>query len=437
MEKKNITKKNNKKVENKKEIKNKDIKKKQINTNEDIKIKDILKEKYKHFNKATFHSTEMIFIVLLTSIISLIFGYVLNNKEEPETDEYIDEIVENYKYISDNYYEEVNKSKLVSGAIDGMTRALDDEYSKLLEQDSSSTFNINLEGTYEGVGIEIVNDEDNNIIVVGVIEDSPAEKAGIQSGDIVKKIDNLSLENSEISKLTKYVQENKNNEYKLLIERDGKEQVIIIERKQITIKSILSKVFEQNNHKIGYIYISVFANATVEQFENALKELEEENIDSLIIDVRENTGGHLTTASDIISNFVSSDKVIYQMEKNGTRKKYYSTGTTTKQYPIVIIQNGRSASASELFSSSMKEAYGATIVGDTSYGKGTVQEMVSLKNGDSYKFTTKKWLTPNGKSINKKGVKPDIEISLSSIYSENPSDETDDQLQAAIKYLTK
>lgn len=423
MEKKNTNKKTTKKIETK-------------NKTTD-NVQDILKEKMSKFNKATFHSTEVIFLVIITSIISLLFGYILNNSEEKKTDEYVSEIIENYNYMIDNYYEDIDKSKLVSGAIDGMTKALDDEYAELLEKDSSSTFNINLEGTYEGVGIEIVNDDDNNIIVIGVIEDSPAEKAGIQVGDVIKKIDDLSLENSEISVLTKYVQENKNEAYKLLIDRDGKEQEITIERKLITIKSVLSKIFEKNNHKIGYIYISVFANATIEQFEKALEELEEQNIDSLIIDVRNNTGGHLTTAISIISNFLDSNNVIYQMQKNGEKTKYYSRGTKNKEYPIVVIQNGRSASASELFSSSMKEAYGATIVGDTSYGKGTVQEMVSLKNGDSYKFTTKKWLTPKGNSIDKVGVKPDIEVSLSNKYIENPSDETDDQLQAALEHLTK
>jgi carboxyl-terminal processing protease len=276
-----------------------------------------------------------------------------------------------------------------------------------------------------------------NIVVIGVISDSPAAKAGIKVGDIIKKIDDKSLENTNITELTKYVKENKNELYNLIIVRDKNEMNVTIERSKITIKSVLSKTFERNNKKIGYIYMSVFANATVDQFEKALAQLEKENIDGLIIDVRSNTGGHLTTAVSIVSNFLDDTNVIYQIEQNNKKTKHYSIGDKTKEYPIVVLQNNGSASASELLSSSLKEAYGATIIGTTSYGKGTVQEMVKLKNGDSYKFTTKKWLTPKGNSINKKGVKPDVEIELSDEYINNPSDDTDNQLQEAINYLTK
>ena len=168
-----------------------------------------------------------------------------------------------------------------------------------------------------------------------------------------------------------------------------------------------------------------------------MKTLEKQNIDSLIIDVRENTGGHLTTAVSLLSNFLDSKHVIYQIEKDNKTTKYYSKGKVQKKYPIVVLQNENSASASELLSAALKEEYGATIVGKTSFGKGTVQEVVSLSNGDTYKFTTKKWLTPKGNWIHKKGIAPDIEVNLSEKYQENPVEENDNQLQAAIDYLLK
>lgn len=427
-----------------KEIAKKENKKSVVKLNkkksEDISLTQILKDNFKKFNKNSFRTAEVIFLVVVTSIISLIVGYLLNDEgtnKSKSNDKYINEIIDNYNNIVNNYYEGVDKSKLVSGAVNGMVESLGDEHSSLIDQTNDSTFNINLKGTYEGIGVEIINDDDMNIVVIGVISDSPAAKAGIKAGDIIKKIDDKSLENTNITELTKYVKENKNELYNLIIVRDKNEMNVTIERSKITIKSVLSKTFERNNKKIGYIYMSVFANATVDQFEKALAQLEKENIDGLIIDVRSNTGGHLTTAVSIVSNFLDDTNVIYQIEQNNKKTKHYSIGDKTKEYPIVVLQNNGSASASELLSSSLKEAYGATIIGTTSYGKGTVQEMVKLKNGDSYKFTTKKWLTPKGNSINKKGVKPDVEIELSDEYINNPSDDTDNQLQEAINYLTK
>ncbi len=408
--------------------------KKNIKQNETLKM---IKDRIKKMNKKSFHTFEVLFLLVITTIISLTVGYLLNDNEKVSGDKYTDSIIDNYNYILENYYDKADKNKLVNGAISGMLDSLGDDYSELIEQDGNSTFYINLEGNYDGIGIEIYNNDDNNIVVLGVIDDSPAEKAGLQSGDIIKQIDETSMINKNVKELTKYVQTNKQDKYTVIIERNGQEQTIDIERSNITIKSVSSKIIEKNDKKIGYIYISVFANATSEQFKKALTELEQKNIDSLIIDVRNNSGGHLSTAVSIVSNFLNNDQVIYQIKKNNKTKKYYSKGNVTKTYPIVVLQNHNSASASELLSSALKESYGATVVGNISYGKGTVQEMVQLSNGDSYKFTTKEWLTPTGNSINKKGVQPDIDITLSTQYSENPSDDTDNQLQAAINHLLK
>lgn len=408
--------------------------KKNIKQNETLKM---IKDRIKKMNKKSFHTFEVLFLLVITTIISLTVGYLLNDNEKVSGDKYTDSIIDNYNYILENYYDKADKNKLVNGAISGMLDSLGDDYSELIEQDGNSTFYINLEGNYDGIGIEIYNNDDNNIVVLGVIDDSPAEKAGLQSGDIIKQIDETSMINKNVKELTKYVQTNKQDKYTVIIERNGQEQTIDIERSNITIKSVSSKIIEKSGKKIGYIYISVFANATSEQFKKALTELEQKNIDSLIIDVRNNSGGHLSTAVSIVSNFLNNDKVIYQIKKNNKTKKYYSKGNVTKTYPIVVLQNHNSASASELLSSALKESYGATVVGNISYGKGTVQEMVQLSNGDSYKFTTKEWLTPTGNSINKKGVQPDIDITLSTQYSENPSDDTDNQLQAAINHLLK
>jgi len=401
-------------------------------------IKKIWNEKLETFNKNTFKTTEVIFLIVLTACISLMMGYLININDinqSVENDDNLQEIVDNYNYIVDNYYTNVDKNKIVSGAIKGMVNSLGDDYSSLLEQGNSSTFYTSLNGSYEGIGVQIYNDENNNIVVLAVIENSPSKKAGIKTGDIIKQIDDKKLSNTNIDELTKYIKNSKKTEHTVIINRDGIEQSLTVEKSLVTIKSVASKIIEKENKKIGYIYISIFSNSTVQQFETALNDLEKQKIDSLIIDVRENSGGHLKTAAEILSLLVDSSNVIYQTEKDGKKTKYYSTGKENKNYPIVILQNNRSASASELLSSALKELHDAIIIGEKSYGKGTIQEVVYLKNGDTYKFTTKKWLTPNGNWINEIGVKPDIEVILSDIYYENPIDDNDNQLQEAIKYL--
>ena len=155
----------------------------------------------------------------------------------------------------------------------------------------------------------------------------------------------------------------------------------------------------------------------------------------MIIDVRSNTGGHLTAAHNIASLFVSKDYYIYQIKKDKEITKIRSEGLETKKYPIVMLANNYSASASELLVGSLKDNLDAILIGNQTYGKGTVQELITLSNGDQYKLTTKEWLTPNGTSINNIGIKPDIEVDLSNEYYANPCDETDNQLQVAINYL--
>ena len=411
--------------------------KKQIENKNDEKVLDIIRKKTKKFNKNSFSSIEVIFLIIVAALVGIGVGFFLNKNNYKNYSDEENEIIKNYNYILNNYYKKIDKSKLVSGAVDGMLNTLDDDYAELLSQEDDSSIYMSLQGSYDGIGIEIYNDENNDIVVLGVLEDSPALKAGIQKGDIIKKVDEILFQNRNIKELTSYIKNNDNKEYNVVVLRNGEEINLVVEKKTVTIKSVLSKVIEKEDKKIGYIYISIFSNTTFFQFKNALNELEKNDIDSLIIDVRENSGGHLSTAVSILSNFLDNKKVIYQIEKNNKKTKYYSEGVETKTYPIVVIQNGNSASASELLASALKESYGATIVGETSYGKGTVQELNSLTNGDSYKFTTKKWLTPKGNWINEKGIKPDIEVKVSEDYINNPSDETDNQLNAAIDFLMK
>ncbi|MBE6160393.1 MAG: S41 family peptidase [Lactobacillales bacterium] len=397
------------------------------------------KENVNHKN--SFTTLEVVILIFISVVVSLIIGSLVTNKLNQNKlhndDTELKKFIKNYNYIVDNYYEDVDKEELLNNAIKGMLESLEDDYSYLIDEDDSDTFDIQLEGEYEGIGIQIVGLTTGEVVVYDVFDDSPADSAGLKVGDIIKKIDDLDCTSEKVNDVSSYIREGNKSEFTIKIERDSKEKEIKIKRKKVTIKAVTSKTFKKDDKKIGYIYIELFSNIAYKQFAEELEKLEKDDIDSLIIDVRDNSGGHLSTAVNIISLFLNSKHVIYQTETKGEIEKFYSKGNETKKYPIVVLQNKNSASASEMLSSTLKEEYGATIVGEVSYGKGTVQELLDLNDDIEYKITTKKWLTPKGNWINKKGVSVDVEVSLDDKYYENPSDETDNQLQKALEEIIK
>ena len=376
-----------------------------------------------------FRLAEVIVLIIITLTIGFIFGLSIfkmmnDNKEATKTsttDENLSKFIENYNYIVDNYYGELDKKELIDKAIEGMLGSIDDPYTTYIDDSKSNVFNTTLEGSFQGIGVEIANDSDNNIVVYGIIKNSPAEKAGIQPLDIIKSIDGESLEGISTSEFVEMIKNSVNSKITLGIQREDEKIDIEVVRELVTIPSVESNIFEKEGKKIGYINISIFANNTYSQFKTELTKLEENGIDNLIIDVRSNTGGHLTAVENILSLFLDSSHVIYQTEdKNGTVKAY-SHGKETKQYKIVVLTDENSASASEILAAAMSEEYKATLVGKNTFGKGTVQELKTLPDGEQYKFTTKKWLTPQGNWINEVGVKVDIEVELNKDYFENKS----------------
>ena len=400
------------------------------------KKKNIDKKNIKNKVENSFSTVEVVVLIIMSVIVSFITGCLITNNLNKSSkqlyNEDIKKIVKNYNYIIDNYYEDVDKKKLINGAISGMLASLGDDYTYAFDENDSERFNKELDGEYQGLGVGIVSIEGKGIVIYDVFKNSPAEKAGLKVGDIVLKIDNVSFID-----ISNYVSKSSNTEFKVTIKRDNKEQTYTINKELVTIDSVLSKTFKKNGKKIGYIYISIFSKTSQKQFKEQLTKLEKEKIDSLIIDVRDNSGGHLTTAVDLISQFLDSKHIIYQTDTKGVIRKFYSNGKKTKKYPIVILQNKNSASASEMLSAALKEEYGATVVGETSFGKGTVQELLDTDKDIEFKITTKRWLTPKGNSINKKGVAVDVEVSLSEEYQNNPSDETDNQLQKALEVISK
>ena len=383
----------------------------------------------------TFKTKEVVILLLLTTLISLAMGCIVTYNvvlKGEKVDDELQEFITNYDYIVDNYYGDVDKTELVDSAIAGMLSTLDKNSAYVGGTDTN--FSIYLEGTYEGTGIQVYNDDNGNIVVYSVFGGSPASKAGLKEDDIIIKVNDKDTTNMSLDEFSKLVKD-QNGKFNITYKRGDSEKTVQLKVDTIEIQSVSSKVINKDNKKIGYIRTTIFANNTYEQFKKELDKLEDEGIDGLVIDLRGNSGGHLSSAEQIISLFLDSSHPIYQIKSKESKNIYYSTGKETKNYKISILIDGNSASASEVVTSALAEQYGAKTVGKKSYGKGTVQELQTLSDGDQYKLTTKSWLTSKGEVIDGKGIKPDYDVTLSDEYLENPTDENDDQLQKAIEVI--
>lgn len=404
-------------------------------TNKDNKIKSRVKR-----NKNLFKISELFSLIIITMIVSLTFGYFLGQRMNSTTklSDEMKKFINDYNEIKENYYEDINDKEILKKALESVVNSLGDPYSTVIDNSLSNSINTELKGEYSGFGIQIANTKDNRIIIVSIIDDSPALEAGLKAGDIILKMDGESVEGKTTDEFTKLVKNSNKQTIVLTLLRDNKEIDIAVTRKIVTLKSVSSKIFEQDGKKVGYIYISIFAANTDSQFKKELIDLEKKGINSLVIDVRDNTGGHLTSVENIISMFLDKKHVIYQIESKGKITKTYSKNNDSKKYKVVMLVNQNSASASEMLTAAMKEEYGSEVVGMKTFGKGTVQEVGNTSNTNlNYKITTKKWLTPKGNWINKKGIEPTIKVELSKDYIKNPSEETDNQLKTAIETAIK
>lgn len=421
-------------IDNKKDIKrkkdsNKKVKEKKIEIVNDNKTKE----------KELYTSKEVIIVMIFSIGIGILMCFggisIITGKNYLAVTKDLKKVVDTYYAIVDNYYGELDRDKLIDGAVEGMISSVGDTFTSYSDTDSTSSFDETINGSYEGIGCTVATLEDGTISVIDMFEDSPSYKAGLKVGDIILKVDGESYEGKNSNDISNYIKNSGKSKIVLTVKRDNEEKDISINLSKVEIPHVSGKVIEQDSKKIGYIKISLFASNSYKQFKNKLDELEKSNIDDLIIDVRDNSGGYLSSVTDICNLFLDKGKVIYQLEDSKGKVKKKDTTKEKRKYDIVVLINDGSASASEILASAIKESYGGDIVGTNSYGKGTVQQTKKLLDGSMIKYTTQKWLTPDGNSINGVGVTPTKVVELNEEYFNNPTTENDNQLQEAIKLI--
>lgn len=396
----------------------------------------------KHKLKSLYKSIMLIIVVaIITFVLTSAFLY-----NKLGTSKYINlsginsELVKKVatlKTIFDSkYIGEVNEQELIDSAIKGYAEGLGDEYTEYFTKEEMESFKAETKGNYLGIGIYMYkNVTDNTVVVLYPIEDSPAEKAGILSGDIIKKVDGIEYSGENFDEIASKIKGKEGTKVNLEIERNGNTLNFEIERKNIDLYPIKSEILENN---IGYIKITSFDSDCAKEFKQIFNELNKNKINSLIIDLRNNGGGIVEEALDIADYVLEKDKVmLITKDKAGNEEIEKSSKKPIITVPIVILTNKNTASASEILAAALKENNKATIVGEKTYGKGVIQELITLSDGSGVKVTIQEYYTPNGNKINGVGITPDKEVSLpktvTSIYNIEKDDDT--QLKAAIELL--
>lgn len=401
-------------------------------------LKYKLKKSFKFVSKKNqYNFMEVVAIIIITTIFGMFLGGILMYRKgslNMGIKKQLNEFLSTYTEILNEYYEEIPENELLEAGVKGMIGYLGDPYSVYMDKDTSIAFNEKINGEYVGIGTEIIQYSDGKIEFNDVYEDGPAYEAGIRVKDILIKVDDTDISDKTLSEVSSLVKGKAGTKVKITVLRDDEEKTFEVKRKSIDITSVTSDIIEYKNSKVGVLTISLFAANTNLQFEKELKELEKEKIDSLIIDVRGNSGGYLNVVSDILSHFIKKGEMLYQLKTKDKIEKIYDKTEDKRNYKVAVLVNGGSASASELLASCMKDTYKAYTVGTITYGKSKVQKTQDLSNGGTIKFTFQEWLMPSGESVGGKGMEPEYVVPYEASDTEH---EYDSQMQKALDLLTE
>lgn len=357
--------------------------------------------------------------------------YASETVTEADVNEKLDQInniIEKY-YLYEN---EVDADTLIDGIYSGYAAALGDPYTEYYDEEETSALYESTSGEFSGIGATMSKGlSSDEITVSNVYEDSPAEKAGMKAGDVITAVDGHSVSGQELETVVSWIKGEKGTDVTLRVLRNGEELELTATRDIIEVQTVSG---EMKDGQIGYIAVSEFDTVTYEQFEKALNDLEAQGMEGLVIDLRGNPGGNLTTVTDMLKLLLPEGTIVSTKDKYGNTEEITCDGTHEFKKPLAVLVNQYSASASEIFSGAVQDYGIGTIVGTTTYGKGVVQQLMDLGDGTCLKVTIAEYYTPNGRSINGTGVEPDVEVEYE--YDEaNP--EADNQLEKALEIVAQ
>lgn len=328
--------------------------------------------------------------------------------------------------------------KMLYGAISGMVAGLDDPYTVFMDPDVTKKFNEEIEGNFEGIGAE-VGMKNNKITIISPLPGSPADRVGLRSRDVVVKINNEETQYMTLTEAVSKIRGKKGTEVILTISRKNEKDLkeFKIKREEIKTKSVILKELKTTkNQKIAYIELSYFGEETARDLKKAAQDILSKKYKGVILDLRNNGGGYLESSIDVISLFVKKDEIAaIQVSGDGNKKEYKTKGEALlSDLPLVILINEGSASASEIVAGALRDLRSAALIGEKSYGKGSVQEYEKFPDGSSIRISIAKWLTPRGTDINGEGIKPSIEIKIT---DEDYNQDKDPQIDRAKKEIEK
>lgn len=336
------------------------------------------------------------------------------------------------KLIDETYLHDVKEKNLNEGIYKGYVEGLGDQYSAYYDKKETKELTESLDGSFSGIGAVMTQDASSGVITITrVYDDSPAKKAGIKTGDILYRVEEKTVTGKDLDKVVSWIKGKKGTKVNLTLLRGTNSDKIKVTatRDVINVETVKYKVLE---NQIGYISISEFDSVTGAQFAKALKQLQKKNIEGLVVDLRNNPGGSLSTVCDILDSILPKGLIVYTKDKNGKKEEYTSDEKHRLNLPMSVLVNGQSASASEIFAGAVQDYGKAEIIGTQTYGKGVVQNLFDLKDGTCVKLTTSEYFTPKGRSIDGKGITPDVKIE----YKYNAKDpKADNQLDKAVSVV--
>lgn len=365
-------------------------------------------------------------------------GSVATFSDSPILDEEtVEKINELATYANLYYYDEIDSENLKDGLYYGLVEGLGDKYSVYYNPDDFAELQLSTTGQYYGIGAGLSQDMDTMVVTITkVYEGTPSESAGLKTDDVIVSVDGIDATSMEVSELVKHIRGEKGTTVHLEIYRasTGEYLSVDVERADITLPSVSSEMLENG---IGYILIDSFETDTAHQFKEAVSNLESQGMQALILDVRYNPGGMIDSVVEILDEILPEGMLVYTEDKYGNRQEYTSKGESYMNYPMAVLINESSASASEILAGAIKDYEYGTLIGTTTYGKGIVQTIFPLDDGDAIKITTAKYFTPNGNYIHGEGISPDIELEYEYLNPEGESYEKqyDNQILKAIEVL--